>query len=216
MNIKEIKKHQHQFLAKEKKRRKSKVYTINGIKITVNPGVFPPATDTKLLAKNILTSASERVLDITAGSGVFSVIAGLQGASGIAVDINPLAVKNTQENIKRYGVKFIVMQSNLYGKLHFEKFDQIFANGPFSEGKIRHILDRACFGAQNFINELLKDLKIYLKPAGKLLIVLPSWFDLKKFRKTVKENKLKINLIATKKSEDGERTYNLYEIIIPI
>ena len=96
--IEAIRLHQQDFLEEIKKRKVPSFYPVRGIPIKVNPGVFPPATDTHLLADFIQTDLSERTLDLTTGSGVFSVIAGLQGASGWAVDINPVAVQNANEN----------------------------------------------------------------------------------------------------------------------
>ena len=120
MIIEDIRKHQQAFLEKEKLRKEPAFYTVQGVEIKVNPGVFPPATDSRLLAANIQVSPGIRTLDLTTGSGIFSVIAGLQEASGIAVDINPEAVKNAEENFSRHGVKMKAIQSDLFEKVQLQ------------------------------------------------------------------------------------------------
>lgn len=212
MNLQNVRRHQRAFLAQLKTRQEPTVYTIQGVEIIVNPGVFPPATDTKLLASHIKVKPGMRTLDLTTGSGVFSVIVGLQGATGITVDINPKAVKNAKENFLKHKVKIHALESDLFGNVAEEKFDQIFANGPFFEGRINDPLDYACYGARSFIERLLSKLRTYLKTNGKLLLIQSEWSDLKYLDSNIKSNGLKSNLIAKKVSDDGKRTYRLYEI----
>lgn len=212
MKIEKIMAHQRAFLEKEKLRKIPSFYTIQGLELKVNPGVFPPATDTRLLAANIHVTSVTRTLDLTTGSGIFSVIAGLQGASGIAVDINPDAVKNAGENFLKYGIKMQAVQSDLFEKVPNEQFDQIFVNGPFFEGGINDPLDNACYGARTFLEKLFSGTRTKLKPLGKMLIVLSEWSDLEYFEETVRKYSLKSFLRDTRKSDDGERKYRLYEI----
>lgn len=153
-------------------------------------------------------------MDLTTGSGIFSVVAGLQEATGIAVDINPEAVKNAEENFLRYGAKMEAVQSDLFEKVPNQHFDQIFVNGPFFEGDVNDSLDYACYGSRVFLERLFSGARAYLKPAGKILIVLSEWSDLEFFEKTVKKNAFKSSLRDTRKSDDGERKYRLYEVEI--
>lgn len=213
MNIQDVKVHQRAFLDQLKVRQEPVLYNVQGVEIIVNPGVFPPATDTKLLASHIKVKPGIRTLDLTTGSGVFSVIAGLQGATGVAVDINPQAVENAEENFLKHKINIQALQSDLFSNIEKEQFDQIFANGPLSEGKINDPLDYACYGAKTFVKSLLSSVKTYLKPNGKLLLIQSEWSDLNYLDSTIKSNGLKSNLIATRTSDDGKRTYRLYKII---
>lgn len=211
-DVENIRKHQKAFLDKVKARKTPIHFVVEGIEVIVHPNVFPPATDTKLLIANIHAKKGERILDITTGSGLAAIAAGLQGASGVAVDINPDAVKNANQNFKKHNVNMKAIESNLFHAVSPEKFDQIFANGPFFEGEIINPLDYACYGAQTFIENLFSGIKTYVKNDGKLLIVMSAWSNLDHFEKTAQRNKLTTALVATKKSDDGERTYNLYEV----
>lgn len=213
--IESIRAHQQKFLEQVKARKDPLSYKIEGLEIVVNPGVFPPATDTRLLAANIQVSPGQRTLDLTSGSGTFSIIAGLQGATGIAVDINAAAVINSAENFQRHGVAMQALQSDLFEKVPDEKFDQIFANGPFFDGDISDPLDYACYGARKFIDDLLSGTPSRLKPEGKLLIVLSAWSDLEHFKEAAKRNGLETQLTATRMSTDNEREYQLYELSLP-
>ncbi len=212
MDVKDIRKHQKAFLDKAKARKEPIVFNVEGIDIVVNPNVFPPATDTKLLVANIHTKKGEKTLDLTTGSGSAAIAAGLQGASGLAIDINPDAVKNANENFRRHKIQMEAIESNLFENIPDEKFDQMFANGPFFEGDITDPMDYACYGARAFVEDLFPEVKKHLKKDGKLLIVMAAWSDLDHFKKTAKKYGLKVNVIAKRASDDGERIYNLYEV----
>lgn len=189
IDVETIRSYQRAFLDQAKARKEPVVYTVEGVEIKVNPGVFPPATDTRLLASHIKTKSGERILDLTTGAGVFSVIAGLQGATGIGVDINPVAVKNARENFSKHNVRMRAIQSNLFENVPQEQFDQVFANGPFFEGEITDPLDYACYGARVFIEDLFSGVKKYLKKDGKLLIVMIAWSGLHHFEKIAQKKK---------------------------
>lgn len=208
----DIRKHQKAFLDKAKARKEPTVCIVEGVKVIVNPNVFPPATDTKLLVANIHTKRGERILDLTTGSGVAAIAAGLQGASGLAVDINPDAVANAGQNFLKHGVRIEAVISDLFANVLPQQFDQIFANGPFFEGDITDPLDYACYGARAFIDGLFSGVGKYLKPDGKLLIVMSAWSDLNHFAESAKKNSLSTRLLATRKSDDGQRLYQLYEV----
>lgn len=211
-NFNSAKKQQEDFLAKAKSRKDPTNYDVEGITVTVNPNVFPPSTDTKLLIANIHTKKGERILDLTTGSGPIAIAAGLQGASVVAVDINPNAVKNAKQNFQKYRLQIKAVKSDLFENVPKEKFDQIFTNGPAFEGEINDFMDYGCYGSKIFIEHLFSDLKNHLKNNGKLLIVRPAISDLEQFKKTCKNNKLTISLLSTRYSDDGKRKYNLYEI----
>lgn len=214
MDVKNIRKHQKAFLYKAKARKEPVVFNVEGIEVIVNPNVFPPATDTKLLVANIHAKKGERTLDLTTGSGSAAIAAGLQGANGLAIDINPDAVKNANQNFKRHNIQMEAIESNLFENVSEEQFDQMFANGPFFEGDITDPMDYACYGAKAFIEDLFSGVNKYLKKDGKLLIVMSAWSDLDHFEEIAKKNGLKTSMIGTRKSDDEERTYHLYEVRI--
>jgi release factor glutamine methyltransferase len=76
------------------------------------------------------------MLDTTSGSGVLAVLAAHYGASGIAVDISPVAVENMAHNFKQSGARFEAIKSDVYDEVPSQKFDLIIANPPYLDGEI--------------------------------------------------------------------------------
>jgi len=192
--------------------KKPYVKFINGVAITIFPQVFPPTTDTELIAKHVKISRGQKVLDLTTGSGALSVIAGLKGATGIACDINPTATKNAQYNFRQHNVAFRTIKSDLFINVPRVKFDLIIANGPYIEGQVNHPLEHAFFGMKKFTNGIFSELAKYLKPNGKLLISFAGWADIKNFEKTIRRYKLTFKVIGRRKTTDKQRSYILYEV----
>lgn len=210
-DLEAAKAHQKVFLKKLKVRKKPYIVTVQGVDITINPGVFPPTTDSYLLAAHIRSRSDERVLDLTTGSGVFGVIAGLQGASGLAVDLNPAAVANANENFRRFKVNFAAIESDLFEKIPKEKFDQILVNGPYTEGEITDPLQLAFYGARNYLARFFSSAVAYLKPYGKVLITFADWGEVDFLQSTAKKNSFSLEAVGKKKSDTSDRIYRLYE-----
>jgi release factor glutamine methyltransferase len=212
MNLQETLKHQRAFLDNIKARKEPIIVNVEGVGIKINPGVFSPATDTKLLAANVDIKKGQRFLEMSTGSGAVAVVAGLAGGSGIAIDINPKAVKNARENVATHKVDVKVIESDMYSNVPNEKFDRVYANGPFSEGEIKEVLDKSVYGARNFTRALFSGLGKYLKVDGKALVVFPEWAEVGFFEKCIVDNGLKYKIATKRSSDDGQRIYRLYEI----
>jgi len=212
VNEEDLRQHQTEVRKRLKGIKEPHTVKVSDLDIIVFPGVFPPTTDTRLIAGNIRVSDGDRVLDLTTGSGALAAIAGSQGASGVAVDINPEAVKNAQENFKRLGVNMTVLESDLFSKVPEEQFDLIIANGPYLEGEVKDPLETAFFGAKNFIENLLGNASRYLKDTGRILITFAEWGDIDMFERIAKNNNFELKVLGNKSSKDGERTYRLYEL----
>lgn len=207
-----VRRHQKAFLEKLKAKKEPYTIAVHGINITIFPGVFPPATDTELLAQHIHVRQSERILDLTAGSGIFAVLAGLQGATGIAADINQGAVKNAKYNFTQYHLSIGAVKSNLFENIPQEQFDWIFVNGPYIEGEVIDPLEYAFYGARQFLTNFLSQAPNYLKPTGKILITIAEWGELEFFETLLKDNQYRYKIIDKKNSNDNQRTYRLYEL----
>lgn len=209
----EVQEHQRAFLDKAKARTEPIQMTIEGVEIVVEPGVFPPATDTKLLASHAKIDPGKEFIDITTGSGVVAVIAGLQGNSGYAVDINSVAVSNAQRNLDSHKLKAVKpLQSDLFSNVPDGIFDVVFANGPFFEGEIIDPMDYACYGARAFTEKLFSQVKDRLSANGQLLIVVSQWAELDHLEKTASDNNLSAEVIDQRTSDDGQRNYLLYKV----
>jgi release factor glutamine methyltransferase len=211
---KKAKKHQENHILKLKSRTDPQVFEIEGVKITVNPDVFAPASDTRLLAKHIRVKPGDKVLDLTTGAGILAAIAAQQGAEVTAVDINPVAVRNAKENFDELGLSVTLLVSDLFSNIPAEKFDHIIANGPFFEGEVIDPLEYASLGVSNFLNRLFKDLDRYLSNSGRLLTTFAEFGEIELFYRTLDKYGFRYSKIDSRTSSDGDRTYNLYEVTI--
>jgi len=207
-----VKVSQKNFLNKLQKRKRPYLVQVQGVKITIYPGVFPPRTDTRLLIANLSVNKKDRILDLGTGSGIIAVMAGLLGASGIAVDINPIAVKNANKNFKKFNLNMKAINSDMFNNVFVEKFDKIFTTGPYFDGLVDEPIKHAIYGMRNFMFRLLSEGPRYLKGKGEILATFPEWSDVNYFEGLLMKNKLQFQIIGKKMTSDRQRIYRLYRI----
>lgn len=150
-----------------------------GDTFVVYPNVFSPKyfSDSKQFAEHLPIKQGDEVLEIGPGTGVISITAMKRGTGRVvAVDINPDAVANTLENVRRFGLEknIDVRLGDSYDAVNeSEKFDVIFWNLPFGfvEEENLSALEKSVFdpeykSTERFIREAHK----YLKPNGHLYL----------------------------------------------
>jgi len=160
------------YFTKQPIRHKYKIsFEIEGVIINLlsSDGVFSKKyidTGTKVLIESIVRKIpiyeNAEILDLGCGYGVIGItIAKLNPKAKITmVDINPLAIKLTNENIKLNLVEnAIVIRSHLYSQLENRKFDFIISNPPLAAG-------------YKVIFPLIEEAKEHLKEGGRIIIVL--------------------------------------------
>jgi release factor glutamine methyltransferase len=151
------------------------------------PGVFPPHSDSLLLAQHLREAVEPgaRVADICTGSGVLAVTAACCGAERVvAVDASRRAVLTAWINARLNGVSIRARRGDLFAPLYGERFDVIVSNPPYvpadddelpTRGRARAwdagrdgraLLDRICVQAP-----------ARLLPGGSVLIVHSSVCD---------------------------------------
>lgn len=170
-------------------------------------------------------------LEIGCGTGIVSIAAAMyneeyfkqNGKSYVAIDINPVAVRNTKINVLMNNLedKIDVRQGDVYSALkEGEKFDIIFWNHPFHKGN-----SEETFIQRTGFDPLFQGLTRYateghshLNPAGKLLLGTGNFADLDDMRRIMKDASLEMHLVTwTHKPMDMtpigfNNTYNIYEI----
>lgn len=178
----------------------------------VHPNVFSPKyfNDTEFFAENVPVQKNEEMLEIGPGTGIISITAIDKGAKRVlAIDINPDAVKNTQENIERHGLqdKMEVRQGNVYSALTpEEKFDTIFWNTPFGLVADEEIpdLEKSVYDpGYKSTEKFIKEAKVHLKQNGRLLIGFSSTLGrLDLIKKFTEEAGFDLRLIYEVESEE--------------
>lgn len=140
----------------------------------VFPNVFSPKYfgDSEFFLRTIPVKEGDDFLEIGPGTGIISIFAAYQGAHKVlAIDINPDAVKNTEENIKLHGMsdRVEVRLGSVYDPIkESEKFDIIFWNLPFGlipeDSKIsdlqKALFDPGYVATKRFILEAKNHLKL--------------------------------------------------------
>jgi len=134
-----------------------------------------PTTELCLLALEEFCRTGETVFDIGTGSGILAVAAAKLGAAAVtAVDIDPVAVRTTEENIARNGVgeRVMVHQGGIETIAPEEKAGVIVANiiadvivaiaGPVRQ----HLHPGGIFIASGIIRERLCDVTAALTAVG--------------------------------------------------
>lgn len=101
-----------------------------GVRLNLCPSVYPPSDDSYLLADNIQTKESERVLDMGTGCGILGIIASKMGGDVTSSDINEKALKCTRKNAELNGVELALVKSDLFNGIR-GKYDLIMFNPPY-------------------------------------------------------------------------------------
>ncbi|WP_071027660.1 peptide chain release factor N(5)-glutamine methyltransferase [Peptoniphilus raoultii] len=156
-----------------------------GYEFKVYPGVLIPRQDTELsleyLLKIINGNAINSMLDLGCGSGIVGIMVNkLTNIEVHAIDINDLALKNTEENARKFGTDLKIYKSNLFSKVK-EKFDIIYSNPPYIKTKdieklqveVREYEPRnALDGGEDglyYYREIIKNSSDFLNPFGYLV-----------------------------------------------
>ena len=191
-------------------------YTVQiaGLTLVVHEGVIPPTgTDTTLVVRNLAPGDGRRLLELTTGTGIVSVCAGRLGWTGVACDLNPLAVANATANFSAHDVAFTAMGSDVFSGVPAATFDLIVANPPYLDGPVGDPLEHAFFGSTHFVEELFAGAPGHLTPAGSLLIAFAEWGDIEHFEQTGATGGFVCDVIDSLASDDGDRVYRLYRCV---
>lgn len=166
----------------------SEPYTtgVLGEEILVYPGVMSPKYDwtSAFISKNLPEMEDSDVLEVGSGSGVLSIFAMLRGAKSVlALDVNPTAVKNTNENFARHNLRpenFYALESDLFSAVPGEsKFDFVIFNAPFHGNEAADDLEKSISDFRYGLSErFFKEVPKYLKEGGKILYAFGSMGDL--------------------------------------
>ena len=148
--------------------------TLGGQKLRVLPTIYKPLDDEHRLAECI--EAGKTVLDVGCGSGVLTVFVAPKSKHVTAVDINPEAVENTRQNCEAQGLTNTTVQvSDMFSTVE-DTYDIILSYPPLF--RIPFKGSHQQWGTSTyFLDVLFQDARKYLRPDGRLVVMLPKAYQ---------------------------------------
>jgi release factor glutamine methyltransferase len=171
--------------------------------IIVPKGIYYPREDSQLLA-NVLEDLDldgKSVLDMGCGSGFLAVLASKLGGKVTAADISLEAVRQTEKNARTNGQSIRTIRSNLFENIN-EKYDIVVFNPPYlPETEYHDVTYSGGKTGRNIINRFIKEVKNYLRPNGKVYMVISSLTGKDEVKEAFWRSGLKPEIIKREKIE---------------
>ncbi|MDY9928158.1 HemK2/MTQ2 family protein methyltransferase [Methanosarcina sp.] len=183
-------------------------YKNTRVKLGASDLVYEPAEDSFLLADAALEEAEPcmRILEIGAGSGFVSAVlkANVKGIRILATEINPHAARCAKAN------EVEVIRTDLFRGLkpgsQKASFDLILFNPPYlptsKEEKVPGWLNYAFDGGtsgRETLDRFLSEVRNYLKPGGKVLILISSITGLESVKEKMEKLGFEVDIVQRKK-----------------
>ena len=182
-----------------------------GKKFIVYKNVFWPFEDSKPLVENYKINKDEDVLDIGTGSGVIAIFSAYKGAKKVvALDIDPMAVKNARGNVKLHGLSDVIdiRVSDTFNALgRREKFNVITANLPFAEETAAKTPGLSIWDPGIKVHKKFFDgVEKHLKPNGRIYLAQSNFGAVDEVEKLAKASHFNVNKIGQKAMSDADST----------
>lgn len=183
-------------------------YAFDGFRLRIFSGVFHPGfffsttfLYSFLKGKELKNKA---FLEIGCGSGLISMLAFRLGANVTAIDVDPLAVKNTKSNFEdNFGKthKASIIESNLFQHLADMKFDVIAINPPyfFKNVEVNSQLAWYCGENGEYFQKLFAEIAGHLHPSASVWMVLAENCEIEKINLLAKTNGCSMQMVQQKK-----------------
>ncbi len=153
---------------------------ISGRSYEISENVFNPKYyfTSGFMAKHVMVTPEDTVLDMGTGSGIQAITAGHSGSKVIAVDINPEAVRFAQRNVKVNGLEHIVsvIEGDLFNSLSpRDKFSVILFTPPYLEGTPKTHFEKALYDSdKELVSRFFREAKEHLSHGGYVQMVYSS------------------------------------------
>ena len=200
----------------------SKQVHIGKAKFNIYEDVYEPAEDTFLFAENLKINVGMMVLDLGTGCGVLGILAALQGASVIAVDINPHAVCCAKENSLLNGVKVKMgfVRASFFSAFNPKTcFDLVLFNAPYlpsEEGEESSWIGRSWAGGasgREVVDRFIANVSEHLKSDGRVLLMQSTLTGVEETIRRFSQYRLSAKVVAERKLPFFE-TLTLIEAVV--
>lgn len=188
--------------------------TVCGEKFIALQNVYDTSTDTELMIDTVSINSDQTFIEIGCGTGAVSLLVGKRAKSGIGVDINPDAVRNSNLNRKRLGIKNVkFLLSDVFDEVE-GKFDIVICNPPYNAYKPTDEVEMMFWDDKNSMKvNFFNQVQDHLKPGG---LVYFGWADFadidQRFpKKLAKKVGLSFIKRYSRKHKEGNRTFFVYE-----
>ncbi|MDD5357308.1 MAG: methyltransferase, partial [Candidatus Pacebacteria bacterium] len=185
-----------------------------GLKIVSNKEVYPPKPASLFFAQAVIKIIKPRqeVLEVGTGSGVVAIAVGkfVKGSKVIASDINPEAISVAKQNAEINKVKVDFIRGDFLKPFKGKKFDAMLIHPPaiaypkgetWGMSKGMTIATNGGPDGSKLVIKSIVESKKYLKPKGKLFLLLPHWSNTKLAYKALRSNYSSIKTLAKKRVE---------------
>lgn len=188
--------------------------------LRVFPGVFHPGIyfSTGCLYNFIKSNElrNRSFLELGCGAGLISMLAFRMGANVTAVDVDPLAVKNTSSNFAtnfNTATGYTIIQSDLFLNLSEKKFDIITINPPYFFKKVEANSQYAWYCGENgeYFEKLFTGLPHHIYPESSIWMILADNCDRDRISAIAAAHGFVMNVVSEKKIK-WEMNY-IYEIL---
>lgn len=183
-----------------------RTYQKDNIRLEIPPQVFHPGFffSTQILLDSVkqLPLQNARFLEPGCGSGFISIYAAKNGACVTASDINPIAVDYLKKNSVLNGVRFEIIQSDLFTDLREQLFDIIAINPPYYKKDPQTPAEHAWYCGQNgeYFRDLFKGLPHHIHKDSTILMVLFEGCDMNMIMGMAAQNSFELQLVHTRRN----------------
>jgi HemK-related putative methylase len=141
--------------------------------LPVGDMVYPPGSDSAILADAVPQRDGELVLDLCTGTGIQALAVAGRAAQVVAIDIGRRAAALAAVNAAFNAVANVeVRRGDLYAPVRGQRFDLVLANPPFVPGRRRGpAYHSGGPRGDRVLRRVVGGLQAHLRPGGRALIV---------------------------------------------
>ena len=190
---------------------------LKGLKIQVDPGVYKTGIDTELMIDVIEAAEDKTFLEIGSGTGAISISVAAKTKSGMAVDVNELAVVNTVKNLACNNITNVdAFKSDVFENVQ-GKFDIIICNPPYNMKDAKDDVEKMFWDSKNEMKRrFFSEVADYLNDNGSIYFGWANFADIDYDLplELAKQNQLLLNQTFSRSSKCASHAFIVYKFTL--